>query len=741
MISAWLVVTLNGTSCDKSWSRANQLQGALGDPARAESIDGSSSEDGLSTAATTQRASLSSSPPVIDLRVESSNGFSLEQLLGGWRSTHGMRTNGEVFGAQEDRRVPWSPVNGSSERMSGFGNALLELGTNDWPRSSPSNPPDNSDEPWAASAIPRSPSWRESSRLQRDEAAEADVVLAEAAAAPPFDDLPPYDRFDEPMETFYPGFSYLRPDIDSPLSPPRPHSPPPPPPQRRHVVTLSRPPILPQRTSSIIGSDATASAASVNGGERTTRRADRIEGVAAYYAREVDTRSTVTRPAAVRSGNAFSRPRRAPTGADGAVSGAGRAQRDRQARRELEEEREVIEVDSDSDTDEGLPRGTVNRRVVRTTLGTARRGGSAVAETQLRAGGSRGTTSGRSEFSRTFGDISRDVVADVSVRGHSTRPRLGTSSRATVVAPPVPPASRRRVSPAGRVRGFVSPSMQPTAARMIRGASVESQRGRDRVIITREAVGSERNAEVGLTDEELAMRLQMEEYEGMGVRVEGVEEIFGGVGRSLRPRRGSRGSRRGGGNGFLVNGRMNPPVDHLVHFADEDIGLEEPLGDFRPLRQSRHHNIVIDPDMVHALHEMGIFDVADILGPQLPFPGMPGRQFGNGGGMGVAFNIANYLPDDAIEGADYETLLALGERVGEVKQRGLDERSVAGLPTKKYRAVAPTGQGSDGSDESRCTVCLEDFVDGEELAVLPCLHSYHGDCVKNWLRGNGVCPM
>ncbi|KXS17705.1 hypothetical protein M427DRAFT_110096 [Gonapodya prolifera JEL478] len=117
--------------------------------------------------------------------------------------------------------------------------------------------------------------------------------------------------------------------------------------------------------------------------------------------------------------------------------------------------------------------------------------------------------------------------------------------------------------------------------------------------------------------------------------------------------------------------------------------------------------------------------------------GLHNRHHGRGGGgLGLAFNPANYLPDDAIEGADYETLLALGERVGEVKQRGLDGRTLAGLPTKIYRAP-----WQNVSDDSRCAVCLEDFQDGEELALLPCLHAYHGVCVRTWLKGNGVCPV
>ena len=43
-----------------------------------------------------------------------------------------------------------------------------------------------------------------------------------------------------------------------------------------------------------------------------------------------------------------------------------------------------------------------------------------------------------------------------------------------------------------------------------------------------------------------------------------------------------------------------------------------------------------------------------------------------------------------------------------------------------------------------CSICLDDFVQGEEVKTLPCLHHYHTRCVGEWLRrqGRGVeCPV
>ena len=57
-----------------------------------------------------------------------------------------------------------------------------------------------------------------------------------------------------------------------------------------------------------------------------------------------------------------------------------------------------------------------------------------------------------------------------------------------------------------------------------------------------------------------------------------------------------------------------------------------------------------------------------------------------------------------------------------------------GLPTM----ILDT-QNMDGQND--CRICLSDYVDGEELLVLPCLHNFHSSCVQHWLQQNPTCPM
>ncbi|EOX99094.1 RING/U-box superfamily protein [Theobroma cacao] len=83
----------------------------------------------------------------------------------------------------------------------------------------------------------------------------------------------------------------------------------------------------------------------------------------------------------------------------------------------------------------------------------------------------------------------------------------------------------------------------------------------------------------------------------------------------------------------------------------------------------------------------------------------------------------------------YEELLALGEVVG-TESRGLSADSIASLPSVTYKA----GSSQTGSNDS-CVVCRVDYEDGDSLTVLSCKHSYHPECINNWLKINKVCPV
>ncbi|KAI1280701.1 RING finger protein 11 [Halotydeus destructor] len=52
----------------------------------------------------------------------------------------------------------------------------------------------------------------------------------------------------------------------------------------------------------------------------------------------------------------------------------------------------------------------------------------------------------------------------------------------------------------------------------------------------------------------------------------------------------------------------------------------------------------------------------------------------------------------------------------------------------------PTGT-YDGSKKNReCVICMNEFLIGDAIRVLPCIHIYHTACIDDWLMRSFTCP-
>ncbi|XP_072020687.1 LOW QUALITY PROTEIN: uncharacterized protein [Amphiura filiformis] len=126
---------------------------------------------------------------------------------------------------------------------------------------------------------------------------------------------------------------------------------------------------------------------------------------------------------------------------------------------------------------------------------------------------------------------------------------------------------------------------------------------------------------------------------------------------------------------------------------------------------------------------------------------------------------------------NYEDLVHLGERLGQVN-RGASKRTIDmhTLPHKYHKPQpkkvvktepdkdAPStseenNEAEDGEDvgaaaasatekveededlDEKCTICLCNFEDEEDVRRLPCMHLFHQDCVDRWLSTNKRCPI
>jgi len=73
----------------------------------------------------------------------------------------------------------------------------------------------------------------------------------------------------------------------------------------------------------------------------------------------------------------------------------------------------------------------------------------------------------------------------------------------------------------------------------------------------------------------------------------------------------------------------------------------------------------------------------------------------------------------------------------EVAQPNVVDLLLAAMPT----FTNEEGSAAPVTNEGQCHICLQDFVEGDELRSLPCNHSFHVDCVDTWLRQkSSSCP-
>ena len=87
----------------------------------------------------------------------------------------------------------------------------------------------------------------------------------------------------------------------------------------------------------------------------------------------------------------------------------------------------------------------------------------------------------------------------------------------------------------------------------------------------------------------------------------------------------------------------------------------------------------------------------------------------------------------------YENLISLfGDGS---QQRAAPETNISALPTFPFTAPGKTAADDILDPKYTCPICMELYIVREEICTLPCLHTFHDNCVKKWLRQSNNCPI
>ncbi|XP_061230529.1 E3 ubiquitin-protein ligase RNF6 isoform X2 [Neopsephotus bourkii] len=78
----------------------------------------------------------------------------------------------------------------------------------------------------------------------------------------------------------------------------------------------------------------------------------------------------------------------------------------------------------------------------------------------------------------------------------------------------------------------------------------------------------------------------------------------------------------------------------------------------------------------------------------------------------------------------------LNEEDDDDRLRGLTKEQIDNLSTRNYGDIHTENEIS-----KTCSVCINEYVTGNKLRQLPCMHEFHIHCIDRWLSENSTCPI
>jgi hypothetical protein len=127
------------------------------------------------------------------------------------------------------------------------------------------------------------------------------------------------------------------------------------------------------------------------------------------------------------------------------------------------------------------------------------------------------------------------------------------------------------------------------------------------------------------------------------------------------------------------------------------------------------------------------------------------RQTGQNGNV-ITTRIEPYQSFDVIERPNIGNIHNLPRRrhifhrIENIYQDILNDQHQIPRPTDKqlfneFPEIKIEDVNKLDQEKRNCVICLEDFKSGEKATLLPCVHIFHKNCIKNWLKSKNSCPI
>ena len=96
----------------------------------------------------------------------------------------------------------------------------------------------------------------------------------------------------------------------------------------------------------------------------------------------------------------------------------------------------------------------------------------------------------------------------------------------------------------------------------------------------------------------------------------------------------------------------------------------------------------------------------------------------------------NLVENEEIEDNEEEELFSFDDEYYGEDDNGIDENIINTFPTSRIKDINKLTE-----EKRKCCICLENFKINDETMILPCIHIFHSNCIKKWMKRQNICPI